>query len=270
MTLIASTSRAALHSPRLLVRLAAGAVLLIAVGLKWQQLPVDLRGGDSSMLAAVWAIAVIGVEVAMGTWLFLGVWPRGVRWVPGAFFAGLAGVALYRAVGGAESCGCFGAVKVNPWVTFSADVLLAAGLWKYPPGMEPVFLWPRLTLWPRVGVVGMVVATAVGLSVWRMPKKDAAGEAAGMIQAGGLTILEPGRWIGQKLPLTSEIDIGWQLLDGRWLVVLHQAHCSTCREALPRYEALAERGAEFKVALIEMPPHESPAEGVNPPPSWGD
>lgn len=242
MSLIRSANRFALPSPDLVVRLTAAVVVLAAAGLKWYQLAID----SSAMRWPLWRVAVIGVEVALTGWLLIGMWPRWSRWIPGAFFTGFSLIALNQALSGAESCGCFGQVKVNPWITFAMDVLLAAGLWVWPPGRDPVIRWPRVGLMPRVGIVSAVAAVALGLSLWRLPRPVPAGEdgePSGLLQAGSLTILEPGRWIGRALPLMAEIDIGQRLQSGRWVAVLHQAHCSTCREALPFYEAQA-RAAE--------------------------
>lgn len=249
------------HAGRLICVLSSSALLLAAT-LKWAQLPVADLGPKSVSHLPVLLIVVIALEAAMAQWLLFGRWPRWSRWIPGACFAIFAVVALHQALTGVESCGCFGRVKVNPWITFGMDVLLTAGLLMWPPGREPVIRLPRLGLMPRVGIVGAAVAVALGLSLWRLPRPVVAGtdgEPAGLLQAGSLTILEPSRWIGRALPLISEIDIGEQLRTGKWVAVLHQAHCSTCREALPFYEAQARAAGETKaygVALIEMPPHE--------------
>ena len=51
---------------------------------------------------------------------------------------------------------------------------------------------------------------------------------------GGVIRLEPGAWVGQRLPLLpyirgAEVDVS----KGKWLVVLWHPHCGHCRTALP-------------------------------------
>ncbi len=43
-------------------------------------------------------------------------------------FVVFAGVATVKALAGAESCGCFGAIAVNPWYTAGFDWIAVAGL----------------------------------------------------------------------------------------------------------------------------------------------
>jgi len=74
-----------------------------------------------------------------------------------------------------------------------------------------------------------------------------------------VTVLEPDRWVGQRFPLQEQIDIGAQLAEGNWIVVLVRHDCSHCREALPSYErwaqALAAAGDPTQIAIIEIPPY---------------
>lgn len=241
------------------VHIIAAGVLLAAAVAKWSPSSVSARTVDGSLPLAVFIAFLVVFEIALAAGLLLASWPPQTKWIPGTCFAAFAAVALFRVLAGAESCGCFGRVKVSPWITLLMDALLAAGLWVWPPGREPVLRLPRLGLMPRVGIVGVVVAVALGLSLWRLPRPVVAvvdGEPTGLLQAGSLTILEPGQWIGRGFPLVAEIDIGDRLRIGRWVAVLHQVHCSTCQEALPFYEAQARDAGGHGVALIEMPPHE--------------
>jgi hypothetical protein len=66
----------------------------------------------------------------------------------------------------------------------------------------------------------------------------------------GLVILEPEKWLGQKLPIAGFIDL--DLSHGEWTVVFHRHDCPTCHEVLPSYVELSSMG--HKVALIEVPP----------------
>jgi hypothetical protein len=69
-------------------------------------------------------IASIELEITLGVWLLSGWFQRGAWLGALGFFGVLAGVSLYLALIGQRSCGCFGRVPVNPWLTFTLDVWL--------------------------------------------------------------------------------------------------------------------------------------------------
>ena len=72
-------------------------------------------------------------------------------------------------------------------------------------------------------------------------------------------VLEPSDWVGREMPILEHIDIGEQLKEGNWLVVLYHHDCPSCTEALPKIEAMARELAgneEFlRFALVEVPPY---------------
>jgi hypothetical protein len=256
------------------MRYVAALVVLFAAFMKWEQLPVLDRTGDGLLHQPAFIIPQIVFESVLAGWLLCGFWPRWTKCTPGVCFSLFATVALYFAMTGAESCGCFGRVKVNPWVTFGLDCLLAAGLFIWPPVGRSEDGGSRIedcgeggedrgsriedregrkspgVAWRIVGVGGIAVLALV-MSLRQLPKASAAPEMAGMLQAGALTILEPEKWAGKTLPILADLDIGERLKTGQWLAVLYHADCSTCREAVPGYERMA---MSHPVALLEMPP----------------
>ena len=109
----------------------AGIFLIGASILKIQQLltePILSKGFWES-----WEFFLIQIplEMGLGIWLICGLF-RKAGWLLGLIaFGGFIGVTLYKGLTGAESCGCFGLVKVNPWITLSVVdipifILLAA------------------------------------------------------------------------------------------------------------------------------------------------
>ncbi len=242
----------------------AALVLLFAAAMKFEQLPVVDRMGEGLLHRPAFVIGLIVFEIVLAAWLLFGVWPRWTKWIPAICFSLFAMAALYLAITGAESCGCFGRVKVNPWVTFAMDVVLAGALWRWPPGKGREAAGTgrddrgeRKTrgLAYRIIAAGGAAAIALTLSLRQLPvvATQASGEsgAIGMIEAGGLTILEPREWIGHALPILPHLDIAERLKTGQWLAVLYHADCSTCRKAVPGYERMA---GSHPVALLEMPP----------------
>ena len=217
--------------------------------------------GESLPVSANVLIVFAIFELGLAAWIVFGIWPHWSRWIPSACFAGFAMVALYQALSGAESCGCFGRMKVNPWITFTMDVVLAGALWKWPPGRGLVrrAADEGRCPWRRAAVMGCVLPVVLVMSLRQLPSASAVAEAAEkgtLLEAGGLTILDPGTWVDKQLPLIGHTDVDADISQGRWLVVLHQAHCSTCREALTFYEALAGTAAGYRVALLEIPPYD--------------
>ena len=65
----------------------------------------------------------IPLEFALGVWMVSGLF-RKAAWIAGTLaFFGFIGVTLVKALLGFDSCGCFGQVHVNPWITlWSIDV----------------------------------------------------------------------------------------------------------------------------------------------------
>lgn len=70
--------------------------------------------------------------------------------------------------------------------------------------------------------------------------------------SGELVVLEPEKWVGDKLPIAGFIDI--DVSKGNWIVVLHRHDCSECQEAVPKYEQLAATLDDIKLAFVEVPP----------------
>jgi hypothetical protein len=109
-----------------------GTVLLVTAGLKIHGLVSDPYAQDSILLTPRLLVAVIEVELLLGLWLLSG-WATRAAWVAAlAFFGLLSAATFYLALEGQRSCGCFGRVEVNPWITFALDVaaMLALLIWR--------------------------------------------------------------------------------------------------------------------------------------------
>ena len=92
-------------------------------------------------------LVLIPAEFALGVWLVSGLF-RKAAWLAGtaAFFVFII-VTLSLALTGAKSCGCFGQVHVNPWVTlFAIDTPLALLLAIFRPQGHKLLPPP----WPNV------------------------------------------------------------------------------------------------------------------------
>jgi hypothetical protein len=235
------------HSMRWLV----GVLLLISSTLKGYQLLVDPSVLTSSTADRIFLFLQVAFEYGLALLVLSGLYWQRLRWIVLVLFICLAAYSLLLAILGAASCGCFGPVKVSPWLTFLLDTAIVLGLLlsvrnriQNTARTEVRFSTKNQLL--AGGALFLVPVIALSTSVLVSHGRTSADS---IIQVGGLTILEPDNWIGQKLPIASFIDI--DLTHGRWTVLLHRHDCPQCQQELPKYEQLA---YEKQVALVEVPP----------------
>lgn len=80
-----------------------------------------------------------------------------------------------------------------------------------------------------------------------------------ILDDGQFVVLEPAEWNGKRFPLLDYIDIGSQLAQGEWIVILYHFDCARRREAIPKYEEVARvlsvQDISRRLALTEAPPH---------------
>ena len=147
--------------PSWIVRSSLGLVLIVAGALKLYQLALESQ--DESM-PALFLILFAEAELLGGIWMLSGVDAEKTRKWAVAAFAGLAISSLIQAFAGKCSCGCFGAIAVNPWSAAVFDLGAIALL---------LLSWPRATSgatttrsrWLYVGLVSFsLVVTAGGWS----------------------------------------------------------------------------------------------------------
>jgi hypothetical protein len=178
-------------------------------------------------------LIVVGVMVTL---------PTLARWTGilmlGAFIPVLVGDLLL----GASSCGCFGAIKVNPWVTLVMDVTFFLGI---------VFLGRRE---PRLAISSSLPTNrVVAVGLWSLLSVVAAfatsadlppvsSEAAGdlpALPADGYYLPAYEEWLGQPfreleiaawtVGLPDDLDVGQQF------VVFFRKDCEHCHELLEVY-----------------------------------
>ncbi len=174
-------------------------------------------------------------------------------------------VTLYKGITGAESCGCFGSVHVNPWITlFAIDLPAVIALVLFRPGLafqrkrESVrtliqeFITPLPSI-PRFAITTCLTLTTLSITIPILAFNEPAKITV------SYEVLEPETWVGRKLPILEYIDIGKQLEKGSWLVLLYHHNCPDCAAAILEYEQMARdlAGNEdfLQIALIELPPY---------------
>ena len=119
------------------VRILAALVLFVAALLKGYQLSTEPVIGQNLLESRGFLMAVVEFELFFALWLVFGPWPRQTWAAALGLFALFTCVSLYKALAGHASCGCFGRVPVNPWLTSALDLTLVLSLLRWRPHLLP-------------------------------------------------------------------------------------------------------------------------------------
>jgi hypothetical protein len=132
--------------PYAIVSRVLGVLLLAAAALKLHGLAIDPAGHGGVFSAPEWQVGIVEIEIFLGIWLLSGNRPIG-SWLGAQLaFGCFAAASFYQGWVGQASCGCFGAVAVNPWLTFSLDVAMMTALALGRPDLQPLRESPRAIL----------------------------------------------------------------------------------------------------------------------------
>ena len=113
---------------------ALGLLLLVAAVLKGHEL-LTVPVADKDLWSwRPFMIFQVEFELALGIWLLSGLF-KPLAWLASLLCFGLfCCVTLYKALTGAASCGCFGRIHVNPWITLTIiDLPAVIGLRLFRP-----------------------------------------------------------------------------------------------------------------------------------------
>jgi hypothetical protein len=103
-----------------LVLKALGLLLLAASVLKGYELLSTPVANADIWSNRAFLIFTVEFELALGIWLLSGLFKQAAWLATLGCFLVFFGVTLYKGLTGAASCGCFGTVQVNPWITLLA------------------------------------------------------------------------------------------------------------------------------------------------------
>jgi Methylamine utilisation protein MauE len=212
----------------------------------------------------LWLTVLAPGEIFLGVWLASGVYAKHARLVSFVCFTMFAVAALVKFQQGHSSCGCFGAIRVHPLLTYLFDVTAAAALACFSPSFTQQKPRVGFLMIPAATCAAIVLATVFSGTVVHYAVRATSDE---------VHVLEPTEWLGRRFALLESIDIGPSISDGHWIVVLVQQGCPHCREAIPRYEELAEWHSQnrdaTRIALVEIPPFSGQPPGVAGKCVWG-
>lgn len=200
-------------------------------------------------------ILQVELELALGLWLLSGLFKRLTWKITLACFGLFCNVTLYKALTGAASCGCFGRIHVDPWVTLLAiDVPAVCLLLLFPirKSSDASIRVTRVAWRPVVYTVLLLIA-GVGITTTALVLHEPARVTA------EFEVLEPGTWVDKPLPIMAHMDQADQLQQDNWVIMLFHHDCPDCEKTMPAFEQIADNfvGNEdiLKLALVEIPPY---------------
>ena len=233
----------------------AGIVLLVATVLKIHQLltePIVSKG-----LWESWKFFLIQIplELGLGIWLVSGLFKK-AGWLLGLLAFGLfIIVTLHKGLIGAESCGCFGTVHVNPWVTLSViDIPIFICLAVFRPKGQKLFPppWPKPVHFFAIAIPTFILLPAIEyILITNKPP----------LKTDKYEVVDTTQWTkSQNLwPMLEYTDIKQQLQTGFWVILLYHYDCPDCAQAIPKYDQMHKslKGNENAInfAFIEIPPY---------------
>lgn len=148
-----------------------GILLTVAGSLKAHALVFDPLSQDGIIYAPWLHILAIEFEIVLGI-LLLGGFKSKLLWsISLLTFSWFSAVSLYLALTGQASCGCFGQVRVSPWLSLGIDlVVVAALLVLRPAGTSGILVWrnllpPKLSVKSAVQLVCIVALLLAGVFV---------------------------------------------------------------------------------------------------------
>jgi len=265
---------------------ALGVLLLTAAVLKgWEVMNEPLA--NNNIFSSRWYhIMIVEFELAMGIWLVSGVLKKAAWLVTLCIFSLFSIITLYKGITGYASCGCFGKVHVNPWITLLAiDLPSVVALMVFRPreiSFKSIISLPRAIVTlviaflsipqkrrslrlltnefirPLPSIPHFAITMFAGILILGVTTPILALNEPAVVTSK-YEVLEPEEWVGKELPILEYIDIADTLKKGNWLVLLYHHDCPDCGRAIPEYEQMArdlEGNEDFmQIALIAVPPY---------------
>jgi hypothetical protein len=242
-----------------LARVSLGVLLIVAAIAKGvssaDSAAVMLRGWP---FAVQWT--VVEAELVFGALLVCGVYRKLAHYAALVIFTGFALFALRGIIEGEKSCGCFGAVAVDPHLTLLVDLAAIVALVVTRPTASELRspIVGRSVKRELIGVAAIVAVIGVPLGITMANLIPTRGSDA--VSAYDFVLLEPETWVGKQLPLLNDLGEAQRLMAGEWTVLMHNYGCADCERVRPRYENRLDQGE--KVLLVETPPFSGPSPGV--------
>ncbi|MDR0705427.1 MAG: hypothetical protein LBF88_10635 [Planctomycetaceae bacterium] len=247
------------------LRFVIAAILFFAAGLKTHQLatvplPPPMQGSIFTPLLEFLnqrnlLIIVTELEILFALILCFGIWRRWTWLVSLLCFSAFSLVSAMKGFSGEGSCGCFGVVTVNPWITTTIDVIFVILLIIFREHSNFSFNFSVNEKRKLIFVlIFWFVLVIPSLFVMLSLKQVHVSLGTEMTTANGRKkiALEPEKWIGKNFPLISRFEPHTNneiLKQGTWTVILIHADCPKCRKLISKME----KQTTINVAIIDVP-----------------
>jgi uncharacterized membrane protein YphA (DoxX/SURF4 family) len=253
----------------LILRFMVATILLIAAGLKAHQLATTPLLSEGLLHNRWFNIFVVEFELFFGIWLIFGLLPKLTWLVTIGLFSIFSVVSFYKAISGEISCGCWGNVTVNPWITMTSDLMITGLLMIFLPKKhffhKKMFRRELTGLRQKskiVAVVGIwsVITVPIMLAILSV-RFVTLTEELHLSGNEKSVLLEPSKWVGKEFPLLqflegTDID---KILTNNQNVVLFRFDCEECKQVIEkiqdknRYVFIAIPSEKNNIALFSLP-----------------
>ena len=229
-------------------RFVVAAILLLAAGLKAYQLvtaplPPVMQGSVFTPLLELlndcyFLMLVVVGEILFALILIAGIWQQWMWLLSLLGFSMFTLVSLMKGLSGESSCGCFGTVTVNPWITTGLDLTIVIFLTVFRERIDWTFPPPDHKKVSTVLIAWFVFAGLALFAMLSLQEQPHATLGTEFIGAdGSITImLEPNMWVGKELPLWDRVDSKSRLTleKGEWNIVIGRKQCEECKRLLEK------------------------------------
>lgn len=128
----------------------------------------------------------------------------------------------YRTIYGFKSCGCFGAIKVNPSITLFIDLI----------GLLLLYCWqPKKNFEFRTAVT-LCLTVCFALATWLVIVAPEPLVSKQNLNENSIYFLEVEKWKGEIFPVDGHVIGDQDLMKGNWRVIFFRNDCDHCQKLL--------------------------------------
>jgi hypothetical protein len=248
------------------LRFVIAVILLIAAGLKAHQLattpvPPPVQESIFTPLLAIlsnrWLLMiVVEAEILFALILFSGVLLRLTWFISLICFVAFSIVSIMKGLSGESSCGCFGVVTLNPWITVLMDLIIVILLIIFREPFKINFgfstsVCKKLTL-PLLIWLFLAIPILVAMNSLKQQSHPILGIEFTSPDGKRMIQLEPENWVGKEFPLVSRLNQNvnyTMLMQGTWTIILIHTDCPKCLQLVSNMEEQNDKN----IAIIEIP-----------------
>lgn len=200
------------------------------------------------------AIVTIVLEYGTACWILGGIKAGYCRIFTLWLFALFAFASSVWIVQGKSSCGCFGALKLSPWVSLFVDFCAIAIVYLFGDEFEKPKAFAATRNWRSVRCVSslclficLLTVTFISLQQLKISTFDV---STGEISGDGFVLLKPADWIGKQLPIVKYLPGLEKELNGNVMLIFVRKDCDACHEYLKKLES---KERDFTLVFVEVP-----------------